>query len=236
MSPSSSSPGSGSGPGTGSGGSGPVSAGPRAARAAGDETAFRAAGLPWYGLDEGWTRERRLGTLSLDAEGVVEYGFLEHGDPPAGRPGQDAYRKSVTVVTMARLPRRPTLRPDGTPAGFLEATDAAAVAAVAGLGLVAEQWPWKLQAGLRQDWLTQQRELACTSAEHLGGDPWRMLTLPLGGAPHVFHYRECDYGWVLVAPGPVESGGTGCFLAAFGHGVSAYPLVLARADLADYLN
>lgn len=211
----------------------PASAG-QAAHAAGDEAGFREAGLPWYGLDEGWTRERRLGALCRGADGLVEYGSLEHGDPPAGRPGLDAYRKAVTVVTMARLPRRPVLRPDGRPGGFLEATDAAAVAAVAGLGLVAEQWPWKLQVGLRQDWLYQQRELACSSAEQLGGEPWRMLTLPLGGAPHVFHYRECDYGWVLVAPGPVESGGVSCFLAAFGHGVSAYPLVLAQADLSDY--
>jgi len=207
---------------------------PGAVRAAGDQNEFRAAALPWYGLDEGWTRERRLGSLSRSADGVVEYGSLEHGDLPAGRPGLDAYRKAVTVVTMAQLPRRPVLRPDGRPGGFLEATDAAAVAAVAGLGLVAEQWPWKLQVGLRQDWLAQQRELACTTAEQLGGDSWRMLTLPLGGAPHVFHYRECDYGWVLVAPGPVEANGGGCFLAAFGHGVSAYPLVLTQADLSDY--
>ena len=206
----------------------------RTARAAGDVDGFRSALLPWFGLDEGWTRERRLGALSRGADGMVEYGLLEHGDPPAGRPGQDAYRKAVTVVTMARLPRREVLRADGTRSGFLEAADPAAVAAVAGLGLVAEQWPWKLQVGLRQDWLTQQRELACTSAEQLGGEPWRMLTLPLGGAPHVFHYRECDYGWVLVAPGLIESGGVGCFLAAFGHGVSAYPLVLSRVDVGDY--
>ncbi|HEV2634739.1 MAG TPA: hypothetical protein VGX23_06300 [Actinocrinis sp.] len=207
----------------------------RTARPAGDRSAFRAAGLPWFGLDEGWTRERRLGALSLGADGLVEYGMLEHGDPPAGRPGLDAYRKAVTVVTMARLPRREVLRATGAPGGFLEATDAAAVAAVAGLGLVAEQWPWKLAAGLRQDWLHQQRDLACLSAEQLGGDTWRMLTLPLGGKPQVFHYRESDYGWVLAAPGPVDDGdGTGCFLAAFGHGVSAYPLVLARAELSDY--
>jgi hypothetical protein len=211
-----------------------ASASIRTARAPGEKSAFSAAGLPWYGLDEGWTRERRLGALSLGADGAVEYGMLEHGDPPAGRPGLDAYRKAVTVVTMACLPRRPVLRPDGAPGGFLEATDAAAVAAVAGLGLVAEQWPWKLQVGLRQDWLAQQRELACSSAERLGGEQWRMLTLPLGGAPHVFHYRESDYGWVLAAPGPIETAGGGCFLAAFGHGVSAYPLVLARADLSDY--
>lgn len=209
----------------------------RTARPPGDEAAFRAAAVPWFGLDEGWTRERRLGALSLSADGVAEYGMLEHGDPPAGRPGLDAYRKAVTVVTMASLPRRAVLRAHGAPGGFLEATDAAAVAAVAGLGLVAEQWPWKLQVGLRQDWLHQQREIACSSAEQLGGENWRVLTLPLAGAPHVFHYRESDYGWVLVAPGLVEvPGGGSCYLAAFGHGVSAYPLVFARADISDYVS
>jgi hypothetical protein len=205
---------------------------------------FLSAALPWYGLDAQWPGARRLGSVSTGPDGTVEYGLLGHGDPPATRPtvGEQAPRKGATVLTMALLPRRTVRRPDGTGKVFLEATDVAAAAAIAGLRLVEEQWPWRLDPARRQDWLQQQRDLACEVAERLGEAPWRLLTLPLDGAPHVFHYRESQYGWVLAATAPLRAAArqgerTTCefLIAAYGRGVSAYALGFARADVAQYL-
>ena len=189
---------------------------------------FRSALLPWYGLDEGWRGARRLGTLRRDPDGTVQYGTLEHGDRPAGRPGENPQRRAVTVVTMLPLPRRPAVLPDGTAAGHLEAATVATAAAVAGIGLVDDQLPWHLDAALRQSWIDQQRELAARVADRLGDEPWRLLTLTVDRAPQVFHYRESEYGWVAVAA--VRD----ALLAAYGRGVSAYSLAFIRADPAGY--
>ena len=50
------------------------------------------SGLPWYGLDAGWQGPRGLGALSTGPDGIVEFGTLRHGDPPATRrtPGRSA--------------------------------------------------------------------------------------------------------------------------------------------------
>jgi hypothetical protein len=204
---------------------------------------FLSAALPWYGLDAQWRGPRQLGSVSTGPDGAVEYGLLGHGDAPSGRPAtrEDPPRKSAAVLTMALLPRRPVPRPDGVAGVFLEATGVGTAAAVAGLRLVEEQWPWQLDPVIRQDWLHQQRDLACEVAERLGEPPWRLLTLPLDGAPHVFHYRESQYGWVLAATAPLRATQQGTaatrdfLIAAYGRGVSAYALGLARADLARYL-
>ncbi len=189
---------------------------------------FRAAPLPWYGLDAGWHGKRRLGALCTDLDGTVQYGTLQHGEAATGRPGADPQRRAVTVVTMAALPRRPSLRPDGTVRGYVEASTVAGVAAVAGIGLVDDQWPWHLDVAVRQDWIDQQRELAAQIADRLGDMPWRLLTLSVDLQPQVFHYRESEYGWALATATQQ------CFLAAYGRGVSAYSLAFTRANLDDY--
>ncbi|HEV3173480.1 MAG TPA: hypothetical protein VGZ32_24235 [Actinocrinis sp.] len=204
---------------------------PRAKHSSPAELAFRfrAAALPWYGLDDGWFGSRRVGGLCTDPDGTVRYGTLEHGDAPAGRPGVDPQRRAVTVVTMAALPSRPELRSDGTVGpGVIEAATVATVAAVAGIGLVEDQWPWHLEVAVRQSWLDQQREMAAQVADRLGDLPWRLLTLTVDGMPQVFHYRESEYGWVLA------TATRRCLLAAYGRGVSAYSLAFTRAELDQY--
>lgn len=186
---------------------------------------FRAAGLPWYGLDGAWRGPRRFGELRADSDGTVRYGTLDHGDAAALRPGADPQRRAVAVVTMAALPSRPALRADGTPGpGVIEAVTIATAAAVAGIGLVEDQWPWHLDVTVRQSWLDQQRELAVQVADRLGDLPWRLLTLTVDGMPQVFHYRESEYGWVLA------TATRQCLLAAYGRGVSAYSLAFNRVD------
>lgn len=190
---------------------------------------FRAAALPWYGLDDAWRGPRRLGELRTDSDGTVRYGTLEHGDPAPLRPGADPQRRAVAVVTMAPLPSRPALRADGTPGpGMIEAATVATAAAVAGIGLVEDQWPWHLDVTVRENWLDQQRELASQVADRLGDLPWRLLTLAVDGMPQVFHYRESEYGWVLA------TATRRCLLAAYGRGVSAYSLAFTRVDLGLY--
>jgi hypothetical protein len=190
---------------------------------------FHTAALPWYGLDGAWHGSRRVGELCTDADGTVRYGTLEHGDAAAVRPGGDPQRRAVTVITMAALPSRPALRADGTPGpGVMEAATVATAAAVAGIGLVEDQWPWHLDVAVRQSWLDQQRELATQVADRLGDVPWRLLTLTVDGMPQVFHYRESEYGWVLA------TATRQCLLAAYGRGVSAYSLAFTRAELGQY--
>ncbi|MGH3416585.1 MAG: hypothetical protein ACRDVE_06675 [Actinocrinis sp.] len=205
----------------------PASAGPSSSARDG-HTGFRAARMPWYGLDAGWRGKRRLGSLCTDLDGTVQYGTLLHGDAPTGRPGGDPQRRAVSVVTMAPLPRRPSVRPDGTASGFVEACTVAAAAAVAGIALVDEQWPWHLDVAVRQDWMDQQRELAAQIADRLGDMPWRLLTLTVDLQPQVFHYRESEYGWVLATATQQ------CLLAAYGRGVSAYSLAFTRVSPDDY--
>ncbi len=190
--------------------------------------AFRNAQLPWYGLDGGWRGDRRLGSLIADADGTVQYGTLLHGDAPTGRPGGDPQRRAVTVITMAPLPRRPALRQDGIARGFVEASTVSSAAAVAGIGLVEEQWPWHLDASVREQWMNQQRDLAAQVADRLGDLPWRLLTLTVDRLPHAFHYRESEYGWVLA------TATQHCFLAAYGRGVSAYALAFTQVSLDEY--
>jgi hypothetical protein len=190
---------------------------------------FTRADLPWYGLDAGWQGPRALGTVSTGPDGLVEFGTLRHGDAAAGRPDARAQRRSVTVLTMARLGRRPLYKPDGTAAGSVEAMTAGAAAALAGVGLVEDNWPWHLEAAMRQQWLEQQRELAYLLSETLSRDPWLLLTLPVGEQQQAFHYRESTYGWVMAAARP------DCFLAAHGRGVSAYSLAFVRVEPTLYV-
>lgn len=188
-----------------------------------------ASGLDWYGLDSTWTGERTLGSLSTGADGVVEYGVLVHGDPPSKRPDEASPRRFATVVTMARLGRRAIGDDPSAPVGHVEATTEAAVAAVAGIGLLSDDWPWRLDRSLRQDWLHQQTELAYELAEHLDAEPWRTLALPLNGAPTKFHYHESEYGWVLAGETSTS------YLGAYGRGVSAYGLGFTLLQhLTDY--
>ena len=74
---------------------------------------------------------------------------------------------------MARLGRRPLFKPDGQPAGSVEAMTVGAAAALAGVGLVEDNWPWDLDPSVRQQWLDQQRELAYVVSEVLAGEPWQ---------------------------------------------------------------
>jgi hypothetical protein len=190
---------------------------------------FSEADLPWHGLDAGWQGRRSLGAVSTGPDGLAEFGTLRHGDSGPARPDARTQRRCVTVLTMARLGRRPLFKPDGAAVGSVEAMTAGAAAALAGVGLVEDNFPWHLEAAVRQQWLDQQRELAYVLAETLGGDPWRPLTLPVGEQQQVFQYRESPYGWVMAAPRP------DCFLAAYGRGVSAYSLAFVRVDPALYV-
>jgi hypothetical protein len=223
--------GSGSGSGTGSGSGGSAKAAGRvrgAASAERHDAKYVAAALPWYGLDAGWQGPRALGTLSTGPDGLVEFGTLRHGDPGATRPDARTQRRAVTVLTMARLGRRPLYKADGTSAGSVEAMTVNAAAALAGVGLVEDNWPWELGASVRQHWLDQQRELAYVLSESLGTDPWQELTVPVGEQQLAFHYRESTYGWVMAGAR------ADCFIAAYGRGVSAYSLAFVRVDPAFY--
>jgi hypothetical protein len=164
--------------------------------------------------------------LTTGADGFVEYGVLVHGDMPSKRPDEASPRRFATVVSMAKLGRR-ALGDPVRPVGYIEPTTECTVAAVAGIGLLSDDWPWRLDRSLRQDWLHQQTELAYDVAEHLDADPWRSLALPVDGEPAKFRYRESEYGWVLA-------GDTrGCWLGAYGRGVSAYGLGFARLTTLD---
>ena len=185
---------------------------------------FLRADLPWYGLDAGWQGSRSLGAVCTGPDGLVEFGTLRHGDAGATRPDSMTQRRAVTVLTMARLGRRPLVKPDGSAAGSVEAMTVSAAAALAGVGLVDDNWPWHLDATTRQYWVDQQRDMSYEVAETLGADPWQPLTLLVGEQQQEFHYRESLYGWVMAAARP------DCFLAAFGRGVSAYSLAFVRVD------
>ncbi len=181
-------------------------------------TRFAAADFPWYALDQGWTGPRWLSSVVLDASGTaVEYGTLGHGDGPSRRPADPTPRRFACVVTVPRRPRR--LSPDGS--GYLEATSPSSAASVAGVGLLADSWPWHLDRSLRQDWMNQQTDLAWQLADELGAAPWSPLTLPVDGQPATFHYRESEYGWVLAGAA------SAVYLGAYGRGLSAYSLGFA---------
>jgi hypothetical protein len=176
--------------------------------------------LPWYGLDDAWTGERWLSAVVLGPEGRAEYGTLGHGDHPARRPDEAAPRRFCGVVTMARLGRRP-----GGGGTVLEPTTLSTLAAVAGLGLLADDWPWDVDKSLRGQWLHQQTELAYVVAENLDEHPWRAVQLPVDGKSTRFRYRESEYGWVLAAD--LRE----CWLGAYGRGVTAYGLGFTQVTL-----
>jgi len=176
--------------------------------------------VPWYGLDEAWSGDRWLGSIMLGPDGAAEYGTLGHGDHPARRPDDMSPRRFCGVVTMARLDRRP-----GGGATILEPTTLSTLAAVAGLGLLSDAWPWAVDKDLRGDWLHQQTELAYEVAETLDDAPWRAVQLPVDGKPTRFRYRESEYGWVLAAE--LRE----CWLGAYGRGVTAYGLGFEQVTL-----
>jgi hypothetical protein len=185
--------------------------------------------VPWYGLDDAWTGHRWLSTIVLGPDGVAEYGTLGHGDRPARRPDEAAPRKFCGVVTMAKLDRRPAegsaSEPDARSGAFMEPTTLHTLAAVAGLGLLADDWPWTVDKALRGEWLAQQTEVAYDVAEDLDAMPWRSVQLPVDGRATRFFYRESEYGWVLAAE--LRE----CWLGAYGRGLTAYGLGFAQVTL-----
>ncbi|GAA1986048.1 hypothetical protein [Catenulispora subtropica] len=185
-----------------------------------DAWAGQHTAVPWYGLDEAWGGDRWLGSIMLGQNGVAEYGTLGHGDFPARRPDDVSPRRFCGVVTMARLPRRP-----GGGQTVLEPTTLSTLAAVAGLGLLSDDWPWAVDKALRGDWLHQQTELTYDVAENLDDAPWRAVQLPVDGTSTRFRYRESEYGWVLAAE--LRE----CWLGAYGRGVTAYGLGFAQVTL-----
>ncbi len=193
--------------------------------------AFLLAAFPWYGLDDAFTGERWPDRAGFSADRVVEHGALGHGDRPSlmsalpmADPEADRQRFAV-VITLGDRPVRSTS--DGT--GVLEATSVSAAAWLAGSGLLSSTWPGRMDRALRADWLDQQTAIAWELADDLDGDAWSTLTLPVDGEPTPFRYRESEYGWVLA--GSVE----GAHVGAYGRGMSAYGLALARVkDLTGY--
>ncbi|MBS2533167.1 hypothetical protein KGQ20_10310 [Catenulispora sp. NF23] len=200
----------------------PVASVSAAALAASEPDAWdgQRTAIPWYGLDEAWGGDRWLGSIMHGPDGVAEYGTLGHGDHPARRPDDLSPRRFCGVVTMARLGRR-----SGGGATVLEPTTLSTLAAVAGLGLLSDAWPWAVDKALRGDWLHQQTELAYEVAENLDDAPWRAVQLPVDGKPTRFRYRESEYGWVLAAE--LRE----CWLGAYGRGVTAYGLGFEQVTL-----
>lgn len=193
----------------------------------GDRTArredFAAAGLSWYGLDDAWQGRRWLGSIVTGSDGVVQYGILGHGDPAAKRPDSESPSEFINVVTMAKLPKRP-----GDAGAMLDPTTRSSVAAIAGVALVDDDWPWQLDRSLRPYWLAQQTDLAYAVAERLEEPPWFAVALPVNGLPAKFHYRESDYGWVLAGETATH------WLGAYGRGLTPFDYSFIHADLERY--
>ncbi len=178
---------------------------------------FAAVDFPVYGLDEMWRGRRWLGSVCSSTTGRVEYVTLGHGDGPSRRPDDPSPGRFVTVVTVPRRPRRNS--GDG---GFLEATSPATAAAVAGVGLLEDCWPWHISRELRSDWLRQQTEAVYELAEHLDDEElWLPMSLTVQEVAATLRYREFEYGWVLVGEAP------DAFVGLYGRGVSPYGLGLA---------
>ncbi|WP_340558237.1 hypothetical protein [Streptomyces sp. GSL17-111] len=174
------------------------------------------AAFPWYGLDEAFTGPRWLMQVGAAADGTVEHGSTGHGDEPSLRveTSPDEQRFAV-VVTVASRPLRRSA--DGT--GMLEATSVSSAAWLAGSGLLSCTWPTHMERALRQDWLDQQTAIAWDLADHVGGEGWSTLNLPVDGTPTPFHHRDSEYGWVLAG-----SAGNDVHIGAYGRGMSAYGL------------
>ncbi|MEU1124636.1 hypothetical protein ABZ371_13970 [Streptomyces sp. NPDC005899] len=206
---------------------------PRAVTAEGTPTARRSvdgylkAPFPWYGLDEAFTGPRWLMTVAAAADGTVQHGSTGHGEEPVVRADAGAERaRFAVVVTVGSSPVRHT--GDGT--GVLEATTVSSAAWLAGSSLLAYTWPPQMDHTLRGEWLDQQTETAFELADDLGQAPWSTLSLPVGGVPVSFHYRESEFGWVLAGSAP-----DGVHIGAYGRGMSAYGLGFSViGDIASY--
>jgi hypothetical protein len=172
-----------------------------------------------YGLDGGWSGRRWLGTVCAGPDGAVEYVSLGHGDEPNRRPDNPTPRRFVTVVTVPQRPQRKSA--DGA---VIEATSRAGAASIAGVGLLADSWPWQLNRDLRSDWLRQQTEIAWELADNLDGEDWSLMPVPVDGVPAALRFRESEYGWVVAGEGP------GVFLGAYGRGISPYGLGFERVE------
>lgn len=185
-----------------------------------------AAEFAWYGLDEAFTGPRWLMQVRAGADGVVEHGAMGHGEEPSLRFETDpADQRFAVVVTVAARPLRRSA--DGT--GVLEETSVSSAAWLAGSGLLSCTWPTQMERALRQHWLDQQTDIAWDLADHLSGEGWGTLSLPVDGVPADFHYRESEYGWVLAG-----TAGDG-YVGAYGRGMSAYGLGFSTLkDLATY--
>jgi hypothetical protein len=177
------------------------------------------ADFPVYGLDGAWSGRRWLGTVCIGPDGVIEYVSLGHGDEPNRRPDDPSPRRFVTVVTVPQRPERKS--EDGA---ILEATSRTGAASIAGVGLLADSWPWQVNRDLRSDWLRQQTEIAWELADNLDGPEWALMPSPVDGVPADLRFRESEYGWVLAGEGP------GVFLGVYGRGISPYELGFVQVD------
>jgi hypothetical protein len=177
------------------------------------------ADFPLYGLDGAWSGRRWLSTVCTGPDSVVDYISLGHGDEPNRRPDDPSPRRFVTVVTVPQRPQRKS--PDGA---IVEATSRTGAASIAGVGLLADSWPWQLNRDLRGDWLRQQTEIAWELADALDGEDWTLMPIPVDGVPAPLRFRESEYGWVIAGEGP------GVFLGAYGRGISPYGLGLERVE------
>jgi hypothetical protein len=175
------------------------------------------ADFPLFGLDADWSGRRWLSTVCTGPGDVIEYVSLGHGDEPNRRPDDPTPRRFATVVTVPMRPRRHS--GDGS---TLEANSMSGVASIAGVGLLADSWPWQIDRDLRSDWLRQQTEIAWELADHLDGEHWDVLQVPLDRTPVPLYFRASDYGWVLAGEGP------GVFLGAYGRGIDVCSLGLER--------
>lgn len=180
------------------------------------------ADFPWYGLDDAFTGRRWLNPVGMSADGTVEHGATGHGDEPSLKQaaGAPETRRFTVVVTVAPRPGRRSA--DGT--GLLDATSVSTAAWLAGAALLSSTWPGlsQMERSLREDWAEQQTAIAWDLAFDLSGPGWSTLTLPVDDLPSPFHYRESEYGWVLAGSAP------GGHIGAYGRGMSAYGLGLAR--------
>lgn len=207
-----------------------VEAGDEAQEASGGNRAvdgYLRAAFPWYGLDEAFTGSRWLLRVGATADGTVEHGATGHGEVPTYRSEQEqeGQRFAVVVTVASRPVRRST---DGT--GVLEATSVSSAAWLAGSGLLSCTWPSQMERSLRDDWLEQQTAAAWELADDLDGPAWSTLSLPVGGVPTAFRYRESEYGWVLAGEAR-----DGVHVGAYGRGMSAYGLGFSVIkDITEY--
>lgn len=185
---------------------------------------FAAVDFAVYGLDGMWRGGRWLGAVASSTAKRVEYVCVGHGDQPSRRPAEPTPDRFVTVLTLPRRDRRNS--GDG---GFLEPTSPMVAAALAGVGLLEDCWPWHITRELRTQWLQQQSEVAVGLACELDSAQWSPLSLPIEDEATVLRYRESPYGWVLAGEAPEG------YVGLYGRGVSPYGLGLTRIEeLTEY--